>query len=158
LLQTEGYARALLTGRIGFNGDVEEAVSARLARQAILQRDDPSEMFAVIDEAALHRPVGGPDVMTDQLGHLADVAARVIVRIIPAATGVHDGLQGAFTVADFADGSAAAYLESGLRGQVIQDGGDVSELTATWDRVAAETLPRSASLKLIQEVADAWNQ
>jgi transcriptional regulator with XRE-family HTH domain len=142
LLQTEGYARALLTGRIGFNGDVEEAVTARLARQAILERDQPPEMFAVIDEAALHRPVGSPGVMADQLGHLADVAARVIVRIIPASTGVHDGLQGAFTVADFADGSAAAYLESGLRGQVIQDSGDVSELTATWDRVAAETLPR----------------
>jgi transcriptional regulator with XRE-family HTH domain len=157
LLQTEGYASALLTGRIGFNGDVEEAVSARLARQAILERDEPPEMFAVIDEAALHRPVGSPGVMADQLGRLADSAARVIVRIIPASTGVHDGLQGAFTVADFADGSAAAYLESGLRGQVIQDGGDVAELTATWDRVAAETLPRSASLRLIQEVADAWN-
>src|ERR1700759_60629 len=156
LLQTEGYARALLTGRIGFNGDVDEAVSARLARQAILDRDDPPELFAVIDEAALHRPVGGPGVMADQLGHLADIAARAIVRIIPASTGVHDGLQGAFTVADFANGTAAAYLESGLRGQVIQDAGDVSELTATWGRVAAETLPRSASLKLIQEVADTW--
>ena len=156
LLQTEGYARALLTGRIGFNGDVEEAVSARLARQAILDRDDPPELFAVIDEAVLHRPVGGTEVMADQLGRLVDSAARVILRVIPASTGVHDGLQGAFTVADFAHGASAAYLESGLRGQVLQDAGDVTELTATWDRVAAETLPRSASLKLIEDVAKQW--
>ena len=81
-----------------------------------MDRDDPPELFAVIDEAALHRPVGG----------------------------------------DFANGTSAAYLESGLRGQVIQDAGDVSELTATWDRVAAEALPRPGSLKLIEEVAKQW--
>lgn len=157
LLQTEPYARALLTGRIGFNGDVDEAVSARLARQSILDRDDPPELFVVIDEAALHRPVGSPDVMADQLGHLADSAARVILRVIPASTGVHDGLPGPFTVAGFRDGTSAAYVESGLRGMVIQDARDVTELEATWDRLAAETLPRAASLTLIQEVAEAWN-
>ena len=157
LLQTEAYARALLTGRIGFNGDVDEAVSARLARQAILDRDDPPELFVVVDEATLHRPVGSPGVMADQLGHLADISARAIVRVIPADTGVHDGLQGAFTVADFAHGSSAAYVDSSLRGQVIQEAGDVSDLTATWDRVAAEALPRSGSLRLIEEVANRWN-
>lgn len=156
LLQTEGYARALLTGRIGFNGDVEEAVSARLARQSILERDDPPELFTVIDEAVLHRPVGGAEVMADQLGRLVDSAARVILRVIPASTGVHDGLPGAFTVADFAGGTSAAYLESGLRGMVVQDANDVAELGATWDRVAAETLPRSASLTLIKEVEQQW--
>lgn len=156
LLQTEGYARALLTGRIGFNGDVEEAVSARLARQAILDRDDPPELFAVIDEAVLHRPIGGPGVMAGQLNHLIDLGSRIILRVIPASTGVHDGLPGAFTVAEFAGSTSAAYLESGLRGMVIQDTDDVTELTATWDRLAAETLPRSASLKLIEEVAQQW--
>ncbi len=158
LLQTEGYARALLTGRIGFNGDVEEAVAARLDRQAILDRDDPPELFAVIDETVLHRPVGGPGVMADQLGRLADNAARMILRVIPASTGVHDGLPGAFTVADFAGGTSAAYLESGLRGMVVQDANDVTELGATWDRIAAETLPRAASLTLIKEVEHQWRK
>jgi hypothetical protein len=158
LLQTEAYARALLTGRIGFNGDVEEAVTARLARQAILDREDPPELFAVIDEAVLHRPVGGPDVMAGQLNHLIEASARVILRVIPASTGVHDGLPGAFTVADFAGGASAAYLESGLRGMVIQDTNDVTELTATWDRLAAETLPRPTSLQLIKEVEQQWTK
>lgn len=158
LLQTEQYARALLTGRIGFNGDVDEAVSARLARQNILMRDDAPELFTVIDEAALHRPVGGPDVMADQLRALADDAGRIILRVIPAATGVHDGLPGAFTVADLRDGTSAAYIDSGLRGMVVQDVSDVTELGATWDRLAAETLPRAASLDLIRNVADQWKQ
>ncbi len=95
--------------------------------------------------------------MADQLGHLADSAARVILRVIPASTGVHDGLPGPFTVAGFRDGTSVAYVESGLRGMVIQDAGDLTELEATWDRLAAETLPRAASLTLIQEVAEAWN-
>jgi transcriptional regulator with XRE-family HTH domain len=156
LLQTEGYARALLTGRIGFNGDVDEAVNGRLARQTILEREDPPELFAVIDEAVLHRPVGGPGVMAGQLHQMIELSSRIILRVIPASTGVHDGLPGAFTVAEFPGGAAAAYLESGLRGMVIQDTADVTELTATWDRLAAETLPRSASLKLIEEVAQKW--
>jgi hypothetical protein len=81
-----------------------------------------------------------------------------IVTVIPAATGVHDGLQGAFIIADFADGSSAAYLETGLRGMVMQDTEDVTALEATWDRLAAEALPRSASVKLIEEVAQEWNR
>jgi transcriptional regulator with XRE-family HTH domain len=159
LLQTDGYARALLTDRIGFNGDVDEAVAARLARQAILDRDDPPEFFVVVDEAVLHRPVGGPDVMAGQLKHLVEMSGRsTIVTVFPAATGVHDGLQGAFIIADFADGSSAAYLETGLRGMVMQDTEDVTALEATWDRLAAEALPRSASVKLIEEVAQEWNR
>jgi transcriptional regulator with XRE-family HTH domain len=158
LLQTEEYATALLRDRIGFNGDVDEVVAARMARQAILSRDDPPELFVIIDENVLHRPVGGPEVMAAQLKQITQPASRTILRVIPEGTGVHDGLQGAFTVADFADGTSAAYLESGLRGMVIQDSDDVAALAATWDRLAAEALPRSASLKLIEEVADKWNQ
>lgn len=158
-LQTEAYARALLTGRIGFNGDVDEAVTARMDRQKILTRDDPVELFAVVDEHALHRPVGGAGVMGEQLKHLINPPPRTILQVIPAATGVHDGLPGAFTVADFTDGSSAAYLDSGLRGMVIQDSPeDVAELAATWLRLAAEALPRSASLTLIEEIGQKWNQ
>jgi|SRR5579875_650538 len=158
LLQTEEYARALLTDRIGFNGDVDEAVTTRMSRQRILERGEPPELFVVLDEAVLHRPVGGADVMAAQLKHLTESPGRTIVRVIPAGTGVHDGLQGAFTVAEFADASSAAYLETGLRGIVVESGDDVTELTATWDRLAAEALPRSPSLKLIEEVAQEWNR
>jgi transcriptional regulator with XRE-family HTH domain len=106
MLQTEGYARALLTGRIGSKpGDVDAEVSARLARQAILDRDDPPELWVVIDEAVLHRPVGGKQVMREQLLHLIEMAQRpnVVLQVVPAEVAVHDGLRGgAYTVADAA--------------------------------------------------------
>jgi Domain of unknown function (DUF5753) len=155
LLQSEEYATALLRDRIGFNGDVDEVVAARMARQATLSGDDPPELFVIVDEAVLHRQVGGSDVMAAQLKHLTQPPGRTIVRVIPAGTGVHDGLQGAFIIADFADAPPAAYLETALRGMPVE-GEDVAALAATWERLTAEALPRQASLKLIEEIAETW--
>lgn len=160
LLQTESYARALLTDRIAFRGDIDEAVAARMERAAILDRDDPPELWVVVDEAVLHRPVGGPDVMAGQLKHLIEMASRptVVIRVIPATVGVHDGLPGAgFITADFGDGTPpVAYQDTAVQGQVIEDAEDITVLSATWDRLAAEALPRSASLARMEEVGRSW--
>jgi transcriptional regulator with XRE-family HTH domain len=156
LLQTESYARSLLAGRLGFNGNLDEAVSARMARQSILTRQEPPELFVVIDEAALHRPIGSPDVMAGQLSHLAEPPGRTIVQVIPQGTGNHDGIQGSFIVAELSDGSSAAYVESAMRGMVVQEGTDVAELVATWDRLTAEALPRTASVSLMRGVMETW--
>lgn len=160
LLQTESYARALLTDRIGFRADIDEAVAARMQRAAILDRDDPPELWAVIDEAVLHRPVGGADVMAGQLKHMRDMARRptIVVRVIPATVGVHDGLPGTgFVIADYDDGApSAAYQDTAIRGQVTEEAADIATLSATWDRLTAEALPRSASLALIEEIGRTW--
>ena len=160
LLQTEGYARALLTDRIGFRGDRDEAVAARMERAAILDWDDPPELWAVIDEAVLRRPVGGADVMAGQIKHLLHMARRptIVVRVILATVGVHDGLAGTgFVIADSDDGSpTAAYQDTAIRGQVTDDATDIASLTATWERVTAEALPRSTSLALIEEIGRTW--
>ena len=98
LLQTEDYARALLTDKIGRSPDeVDDLVAARMERQAILERERPPELWMVIDEAVLHRPVGGTYVMRDQLAHLAEMARRpnIVLQVIPASVSVHDGLPGA---------------------------------------------------------------
>jgi transcriptional regulator with XRE-family HTH domain len=160
LLQTREYATALLADRIGSSpGDAEEIVAGRLERQAILARDNPPELWVVIDEAALRRPVGGPEVMGEQLNHLLEAARRpnVVLQVIPAAVTVHAGLAGnGFVVADFAEGSRAAYQDTAVRGQVIEDSDDIAVLLATWDRLRAEALPRTATLDLIEEVARTW--
>jgi hypothetical protein len=71
LLQTEDYARAVLSTRVGATEDeIDETVAARLVRQKILERDQPPELWAILDEGVLRRPVGGPDVMRGQLTHL----------------------------------------------------------------------------------------
>ena len=78
LLQTEDYARATFrNGQKDFDRDeVERRVEVRAARQKILTRDDRPRLWAVIDEAVIHRVVGGAEVMHGQLRHLADAARQ----------------------------------------------------------------------------------
>lgn len=163
LLQTEAYARALLAGRIGNHAaDVEERVGARLARQAILTREDgPVEFLAFIDQGVLRRAVGGAKVMAEQAGHLIEASGwpNVVIQVIPESTAVHDGLAGAgFAIADFERGPGLAYQETALRGMPITDPDDVTALGISFDRLRAEALPRTASLALLEETATSWSQ
>jgi Domain of unknown function (DUF5753) len=121
--------------------------------------EQPPELWVLIDEAVLHRPVGGAGVMRDQVDRLIDVAGRpnVVLQVISADTAVHEGLGGAgFVIADFDGAPSSAYQETALRGQVIEDSDDIAALMATWDRLRAEALPRRASLDLMEEVAKSW--
>src|SRR6201996_9393974 len=77
LLQIESYARAVLSTRVGATAEeLDEAVAARLERQHILDHERPPEFWVLLDEAVLRRPVGGPEVMADQLEYLAAAAQR----------------------------------------------------------------------------------
>src|SRR5215472_6562747 len=159
LLQTGDYARALLSTKVGATeDDVDQLVTARLERQAILDRDNPPLLWVVVDEAALHRPVGGRDVMRLQVEHLAEMAARpnVVIQVIPAEVGAHVGLTGAFVIADFAGAPSIVYLETALTGLVIERQEDVAAVTLTYDTLKTESLPRAASLELLREVAKTW--
>ncbi len=86
LLQTEDYARAILSTRVGDSeDDIEEMVQARINRQAILDRDTPPMLWVILDEGVLRRNVGGPGVMKEQLRRLADAADRphIVIQVIP---------------------------------------------------------------------------
>ena len=160
LLQTEGYARAVLSTRVGATEDeIDEAVAGRLARQQILERDQPPELWAILDEGVLRRPVGAPDVMRGQLTHLAGMARRphIVVQVIPLAAGAHQGLNGgAFVIADFEDAATIAYQDTAVSGQIIEDASEADALAHTWDTLRLEALPRAASLRLIEETAGQW--
>jgi len=163
LLQTEEYARALLTGRIGNHvADVDARVTARIDRQAVITReDDPAELLAVIDDGVLRRAVGGAKVMTGQIEYLIQASGRpnVVIQVIPAATAVHDGVNGGgFAIADFEDGPGMGYVETPLRGQPVTGHKEVAALAMAFDRLRAEALPRSASLVLLEEAAATWSQ
>jgi transcriptional regulator with XRE-family HTH domain len=159
LLQTGEYARALLCTKVGATEDeVDQLVTARLERQAILDRDNPPLFWVLIDEDALHRPVGGRDVMRVQVEHVAEMAGRpnVVVQVIPADVGAHQGLVGAFVIADFAKAPSIVYLETALTGLVVERAEDVAAVTLTYDTLKTEALPRAASLGLLREVAKTW--
>jgi hypothetical protein len=107
LLQTEDYARAVV--RLGHGSakadEIERRVGLRLKRQQeVLHRPDPPTLWAVVDEAALRRPVGGPKVMRDQIEALAGMASKdphIRLQVIPLAAGGHPAAGGSFTILRF---------------------------------------------------------
>jgi transcriptional regulator with XRE-family HTH domain len=160
LLQTEDYATAIFRTRVGATEDeIGEMVAARVDRQLVLDRDPPPMLWVVVDEGVLRRPVGGKHVMREQLNKLMKAARRpnVVVQVIPASVGAHEGLRGgAFVIADSDEAPSLAYQDTAARGQVIEDAEGIAGLTVLWDTLRAEALPRAASLQLIEEVAKTW--
>lgn len=161
LLQTADYARAILTaGPEAVGDEVEQMVSGRMDRQSILDRAAPPLLWVVLDEAVLHRCVGSPTIMQEQVLHLAGMAARprVTVQVVPARTGSHAGLLGAFIVASSDGASDIVYLETSADGQVSDLPGLVAQVTLRFDMLRAAALPQDDSRDLLVKVADRWNQ
>ena len=141
LLQTEEYARAILTVEPGVTEDeISARLAARLARQAILTRDDPPTAWFLVDEAALRRCVGSPEAMAAQLAHLAGVAGlpNVTIQVVPNIA--HAGLLGGFAVAE-----RAAYVETAVAGQVFEDAEIIAGLLTRFDTLRSEAFRGSES-------------
>jgi transcriptional regulator with XRE-family HTH domain len=112
LLQTENYAHTILSVDPGVTEDqVNARLAARLSRQAILTRDGPPTVWFLVDEAALRRCTGSPQVMATQLAHLTGIARlpKVTIQVVPNIA--HAGLLGGFAVAP-----RAAYVETAVAG------------------------------------------
>ena len=159
LLQTPGYARAVLATRPNTAEDeIDNLVAARLARQAILTREDPPPplLWALIDEGVLYRPVAPAEVMHDQLMHLVEMSRRpnITVQVLPYSAGGHTGLLGAFTVADLDGNAGTVNVEDITDGRVFEDPGMVSRVTLRYKSLQSEALPKGASRELIARVAE----
>lgn len=155
-LQTEAYARAIIATRFGITVDeIEDEVALRLKRQEILTRDKPPALWVILDEWLLRRPVGGADVMREQINHLIKTAREphISIEIIPASTGAHMSLGGAFIIADFANEPSVCYQEGTLRGVPIEERDDVASMELKWDTLRGTTLTRAASLARLEEAA-----
>jgi transcriptional regulator with XRE-family HTH domain len=107
LLQTEEYMRAVIQGALleDTPEELEQRVQLRLARQKLIDRHDAPRLWAVVDEAALRRPVGGREVMRAQLERLIEAAELpdVTLQVLPFAAGAHPAMIGAFSVLRFGD-------------------------------------------------------
>jgi transcriptional regulator with XRE-family HTH domain len=152
LLQTEDYARAILAVYPGVTDEqISERLTARLARQAILTRDDPPAAWFLVDEAALRRYIKSADVMAAQLAHLAGLARlpNVTIQVLPDIA--HAGVLGGFAVAE-----RAAYIETAVAGQVFEDADIITSLITQFDTLRNEALRRSESLALIERMCEQW--
>jgi transcriptional regulator with XRE-family HTH domain len=159
LLQTEAYARATMSGNLQQPGEIDQRVASRLDRQAILTRDVPVPLVAVIDVMVLRRPAHRqPDIMREQLEHLVKMSElpHVQILVVPEEAGIYPGLQGGFILATLGDGSVVAHLDHQVRAQVVSQPDDLATLQRTWEAVRGEALPRRQSLELIKEVAQTW--
>lgn len=164
LLQTEGYARALFSGRSAGMGEteIEHNTQGRIKRQAIFTRAEPrSPAFrCVIEETVLYRRIGGPEVMHRQLQHLIDMGerTRITIQVVPAAVGEHIsvGLLGAFAVAEFDDPETVsiAYMESPDEGQTSKYPGTVAKRIEAFDSLRGEALSTSESREMILAIAE----
>jgi hypothetical protein len=108
LFQTEDYAKAVtvLGHRSAPMAEIERRVSLRLQRQQILTRpDDAPRVWAVIDESALRRPLGGRDVMRHQLSRLLELTQlpQVTIQVMPFDRGGHSAAGGSFSILRFAE-------------------------------------------------------
>ncbi|MEO3922870.1 helix-turn-helix transcriptional regulator [Micromonosporaceae bacterium B7E4] len=159
LLQTEEYARAILRDAGTRVPDLDGTVASRIARAAVLRRDDhPCRLFAVVDEAVLRRPVGGPKVMAEQLHAIVQACAlpNVSVAVVPASAGAYPGLNGPLALATV-DGRTVAFLDDPLGGRVVEDPDQVAALDEVWEAIREYALPGRPSLELIMEAAESWS-
>ena len=159
LLQTADYARETFrNGPIELDPEeVERLLEVRLARQQILTRDDRPRLWAVIDEAVIHRAVGGSEVMRGQLRHLADATrqGKTTVQVVPYRAGAHAGTTGPFVILDYAEVTdpAVVYVET-LAGDIyLEERSDVDRYTLAFDRLVAAALHPDDSVQLIEHLA-----
>jgi hypothetical protein len=161
LLQTEDYARAALSGGAptATKDELQRLVATRMSRQAVLTRDPPLRLWAVVDEAALHRPVGGTEVMATQLEHVADTASEmphVTFQVIPYNVGAHPGMTAAFVILQFGGDPPSGdvvYHESQTGDLFLENETDVRHFTAIFEHLRAMALPPQRSIELLRRIA-----
>lgn len=153
LLQTEAYTRALFTA--ARSRQVEKQVALRLARQEALSRPEPPELWVLLDQAVLDRPIGGRRVMVEQLARLREVTEmpNVIIRVVPRSVGAYFGLMGAFEVLTVEHGDVA-YVEALGSGKLVLDTAEVRTFGKGFELIAAQALPEVPSRRLIERMME----
>ncbi len=157
LFQTEAYAREIIKGTIPTLDEeaLDQRVDVRLTRQAVLTRERPVEVRAVMDEAAVRRMVGGSDVMRRQLGRLLELAElpNVIIQVIPFEVGAHPGtMMGPFTILEFEHPAdpGVVYVEGDSDPYPDRDG-DLQRYSMAFDHLRSAALSVSQTNSLLRD-------
>jgi len=162
LFQTSDYARAMLEAASFPQPSQERAaelLEVKLKRQRILDQSPPLELWAVLDEAALHRVVGGPSVMARQLKRLTELAAmpNVTMQVIAYSAGAHPAMDSTFNILDFAGSVASVVYVEGLVGWIYLDRPqDIDRYQQVFMHLREKALSPQESIKLIAEIAEKY--
>jgi hypothetical protein len=158
LFQTEDYARAVT--RLGHTTasaeEIDRRVNMRLKRQDLLTGTEPPQVWSVIDEGALRRPVGGPAVMQAQLKRLIEVTQlrHVTVQVVPFSRGGHAAAGGSFTVLRFGEPEVpdVVYIEQLTSALYLDKREDVDHYLEVMNHLSTEALTPAASARFISEI------
>jgi transcriptional regulator with XRE-family HTH domain len=159
LLQTEDYTRAVIRGILphASTAQVDSRVTARMERQALLTADNPPQLWAIMDEAAARRIVGGPAVMREQLARVRDTAAlpNVTVQVIPYGAGAHPGMPGSFIVLEFPDPAdqSLVYIDSMAGDLFLEDDREIRRYILMFEHLRAAALRPDESVTLLAAIA-----
>ncbi|MGH3311257.1 MAG: helix-turn-helix domain-containing protein [Streptomyces sp.] len=157
ILQTEGYARAVLGTSFPPVSEQERdrLVVTRLERAKILDTPVTPVVWALLDEAVLRRTVGGADVMAEQIMHVVRLveAGRVRVYVLPFGLGVHPLMQGMLTLLRFEDQPPVAYSEGIQVGRMHDSPSVVVQLEGAYDLALGDAMPLKESLALMRTIA-----
>jgi transcriptional regulator with XRE-family HTH domain len=160
LLQTDDYIRAVVHAAhlTDSSDEVGRRVRLRMARQTLLTRDQPPRLWAVIDEAALRRPVGGPEVMRGQLERLIDATklATVTLQLLPFAAGAHPAMAGAFSVLRFGDRELpdVVYLEHLTGASYLDKRDEVERYLDIMELLCLQAEPPARTAELLQGILE----
>ena len=161
LLQTPSYARAVISaGNPGISAaQIDQRVAMRTARQKVLARPDPLRLWAVIDEAALRRPIGGTDIMRGQLQALIEKVRldNIIVQVMPFRYGGHAAESGAFSILRFPEPELpdVVYIEHLTSAIYLDKRQDVDRYLQTMERLSAQAEPRDQTPAILTAIREA---
>jgi transcriptional regulator with XRE-family HTH domain len=161
LLQTEGYARAvtLLGHGTAAEEEIERRVEMRMKRQELLHSDHAPHLWAVVDEAVVRRPLGGAEVMREQLRHLIEMCAlpNVTLQVVPFERGGHAAAGGPFSILRFAEPDLPdiVYLEQLTSALYLDKREDVERYLAVMEQLCVEAEPVAATPRILRQIHDA---
>jgi transcriptional regulator with XRE-family HTH domain len=163
LLQTEEYARATMVDGLPMEAEaIDRRVQVRMERQAILTRKreagDPLQFWAVVDEAALRREIGGPVIMRAQLGRLLEMSERpnITLQVIPFSKGAHPGMHGSFVRLTFGSAAPDLIYEERLAGDLfLETEAEIDRYSLVFDHLRARALaPRDSSTMIARLIGE----
>jgi transcriptional regulator with XRE-family HTH domain len=159
LLQTDEYIRAVVhDASLEPSEDVGRRVRLRMARQTVLTREHPPRLWAVVDEAALRRPVGGREVMRGQLERLiaATKLPNVTLQILPFAGGAHPAMVSAFSILRFSDRELpdVVYLEHLTNAVYLDKREEVERYLDVMELLCVASEPPARTVELLTRILD----
>ncbi|MGW0587580.1 helix-turn-helix domain-containing protein [Streptosporangium sp. NPDC002607] len=159
LLQTAAYTAELTRASLTHDpAEIDKHVEARMRRQEILQRPNSPRYWAIIDEAALLRPVGDVEVMRGQLHKLIDThpLEHVTIQVIPMSAGPHIGLWGQFVILGFPDPTDrnVVYVETPTDGLYLEEPEHLERYNLMMQRLVADALGVDASIAYLSKLID----